>query len=390
MQNVQYFAKMDCFFYGGNKLLELKNICVKFSYKTVLNGISLIFEEGKIYSLLGENGAGKSTLAHIICGDLNQTSGDLFLDNKKVVFKSPKDAIKNGIVCIHQRPLLAKSISIEENIKIGLTKEQLKIFSAKKNELCKKRLQNHKYSDKSYDLNYEDAFYVSLIAGLLKNPKILILDEPPQIPKEELQNLAKKGITIIIITHRLEQALFNSDYIVLLKDGKILQQQAADKITKQEIEQQLFGISKEIPLPSFIKNENICENQLKHEFGKTGIIPANVKFTASNPNLTVLQMITSYSPKGKQKLLKKRAEKVLKNAEVNIKLYEKTSCLSGGMLQRIVLERELTENPKKLYLFNATHGLDLEASQKLYKKLENLWQSGTEIIFGNSENSNFF
>ena len=66
---------------------------------------------------------------------------------------------------------------------------------------------------------------------------------------------------------------------------------------------------------------------------------------------------------------------------MNIKLQEKAACLSGGMRQRLVLERELAEKPKKLYLFNATHGLDIDATQKLYAKLEKLWQDGTEIIF---------
>lgn len=370
-------------------MLEIKNICVKFSYKSVLNGISLIFEKGKIYSLLGENGAGKSTLARVICGDLRQTSGDIFLNGKKAIFKSPKDAIKSGIACVRQRPLLAKSISIEDNVKIGLTKNQLKNFFAKKNELRENWLQNREYSDKVCDLNYESAFYASLIAALSKNPEILILDEPPQIPKEKLKKLTESGIAIIIITHDLEQAIFNSDYIVLLKDGRILQQRKAGEITKKEIERSLFGISENISPPNFIKYENISENQIKRELGKTGVVPANVKFTASNPNLTVLQTITAFSPKGKQKSLEERAKKILENAEVNVKLREKTSRLSGGMLQRVVLERELAENPKKLYLFNATHGLDAEATNKLYKKLEKFRQKGAEIIFGNSENSNF-
>ena len=80
--------------------------------------MSLFFEKGKIYSLLGENGAGKSTLAHVICGDLRPTCGEILLDNQKLVFKSPGTAIKNGIVCVHQRPLLSQEISIEE-IKSG-------------------------------------------------------------------------------------------------------------------------------------------------------------------------------------------------------------------------------------------------------------------------------
>ena len=74
-------------------MLELKDIHVKYSYKTVLRGINLTFEKGKIYSLLGENGAGKSTLAHVLCGDILPTSGELLLDEKKLNIKNPKDAL---------------------------------------------------------------------------------------------------------------------------------------------------------------------------------------------------------------------------------------------------------------------------------------------------------
>lgn len=366
-------------------MLEIKNICVKFSYKNVLNGISLNFQQGKVYSLLGENGAGKSTLAHVICGDLQQTSGELALNGKKLYFQSPKDAIKNGIVCVHQRPLLCETISIEENITIGLTRQQLKLFEDKKKEFFAQWLSSCSPNQKVSSLTRHQHFFVSLIAALSKNPKILILDEPPNIPKEKLQTLTQKGITIIIITHNLQQALDNSDYVILLKEGQTLLEQSSSKITRQEIEQKLFGISTEIPLPHFIKQENIFENQIKHEIGKIGVIPENTTFRASNPNLSILQLVTSFSPKGKQKELKSRATEILKKADVNIKLYEKANCLSGGMLQRLVLERELAENPKILSLFNATQGLDIEATQTLYKKLKQLWQNGTKIIFGKSK-----
>lgn len=365
----------------GDKLLELKDICVDYSYKSVLRGVSLFFDKGKVYSLLGENGAGKSTLAHILCGDLRQTDGDIFLDNQKMLFKSPKMAIKKGIVCVHQSPLLSPDISIEENLSIGLSRNQLKSFVNEKEKIVGRFLKNRNPSEKISLLEDDENFFVSLTAALLKNPKVLILDEPPELPKKMLRELAESGITIIMITHHLEQALQNSDFIILLKDGKVLEQVKSEKITKSQIEQKLFDISTEIPLPDFIKKEDCSEEEIVHDFGKIGFIPADTKFTASNPELNILQLATAFNPAGRQKDLIKRAEKILEKAEVNIKLHEKASCLSGGMRQRLVLERELAENPKKLYLFNATHGLDVEATQKLYEKLKKLWNNGTEIFF---------
>ena len=110
-------------------MLQLQNICVSYSYKTVLTGVSLDFEEGKIYSLLGENGAGKSTLAHVLCGDILPTGGSIYLNNKKLNIRNPKDAIRNGIVCVHQRPLLAPLISIRDNLRIGISHKMTKLIA---------------------------------------------------------------------------------------------------------------------------------------------------------------------------------------------------------------------------------------------------------------------
>ena len=67
---------------------------------------------------------------------------------------------------------------------------------------------------------------------------------------------------------------------------------------------------------------------------------------------------------------------------MNIRLYEKANCLSGGMLQRLILERELAENPQELYLFDPTHGLDAEATERLYSRLQGLAKNGVKIIIG--------
>ena len=116
-----------------------------------------------------------------------------------------------------------------------------------------------------------------------------------------------------------------------------------------------------------------------------GYIPSDKTFRASNPNLTILQLCSAYHTDKSQAFLRDYSRELLKKAEVNIQLYEKASCLSGGMLQRLILERELAENPKELYLFAPTHGLDLEATERLYTRLEGLAKNGTKIIIGKTE-----
>lgn len=365
-------------------MLNIINLHVKYSYKTVLKGISLSFQAGKIYSLLGENGAGKSTLARVICGDIQPTSGQLFLDDKEIHLSSPKAAIAHGIVCVHQRPLLAPTISILDNLRIGTSRAQLQRIP----ELTEKWLPGKKLSEPVKNLNEKELFYTALTGALLKNPRILILDEPPALDTKKIRNLAESGLTIIIITHSFKEALEKSDEVVLLKDGQILEIQPAALLTEAGIKEKLFGLTREIKLPSEISKQKITEEEVLQKrtvLPRVGYIPSDRVFRASNPDLTVLQLLTAYHTNLKKTELEKFAEKLLLDANVNIKLHEKASCLSGGMLQRLILERELAEKPDTLYLFNPTQGLDAEATERLYQRLRNLAQNGIKVIIGESK-----
>ena len=364
-------------------MLELKDIHVKYSYKTVLRGINLNFEKGKIYSLLGENGAGKSTLAHVLCGDILPTSGEILLDGKKLNIKNPKDAIKSGIVCVHQRPLLAPSVSIRENLLIGINKKE----EARIPQLMNQWLPERKLTVLVKNLFPAETFTVSLMGALLKNPSVLILDEPPELEKETLRRLSDSGLTVIIITHSFKEAVEKSDEVVLLKEGIVLEKTPASQITEADIKQKLFGLTKTVAQPDFIEERDITEEEvLKLRKGRhIGYIPSDRTFRASNPNLSIFQLCSAYHTSFKQNILEKYSKELLRKAEVNIKLYEKASCLSGGMLQRIILEREIAENPSELYLFDPTHGLDVEATEKLYSRLEALAKNGTKVIIGKVE-----
>ena len=365
-------------------MLSLKDINVKYSYKHVLNNISLDFEPGKIYSLLGENGAGKSTLAHVLCGDIQPTSGSIYLNEKKLKFRKPKDAIKSGIVCVHQRPLLAPSLSIRDNLRIGISHQMTKRIP----EFAQNWLPGRDLSETTGNLSEEEAFNTSLTGALLKSPCLLILDEPPFLDKEKIRGLAQSGLIIILITHSFKEAIEKSDQVVLLKDGQVLEKTPASQITEEDIRQKLFGLTKTIAQPDFIEEKEITEEEVlnkRRHTKKIGYIPSDKTFRASNPNLTIFQLCTAYHTSLKQEVLEEYSKALLKKADVNIKLHEKALCLSGGMLQRLILERELAEEPEELYLFDPTHGLDLEATERLYTRLEGLAKKGTKIIIGKAE-----
>ena len=366
-------------------MLELQNICAKYSYKTVLSNVSVQFQQGKVYSLLGENGAGKSTLAHIICGDKKQTSGKIILDGKEMSFSSPKQAIHNGICCVHQRPLLAPSISIKENLIIGQKK-----YTKKQDLLLKEWLPGVKNTTLIKDLTQTEIFYVSLISTLLKKPKILILDEPAEFSSEKIHKLAASGITIIVITHSIKEALNKTDKIILLKDGVILNLLTPEQTNENEIKNNLYKIKQENSKHPYIVKAVLDENKVfktlsKRSDFKIGYIPSDKTFRASNPNITILQLLTARHSKGCKKQLESYAKHLLKKADVNIKLNENVRCLSGGMLQRLILERELADKPETLFLFNPTHGLDIEAKNRLFAILDKLAENGTTVIIGESK-----
>ena len=373
-------------------MLKLQNICVRYSYKTVLSDVCVTFEEGKIYSLLGENGAGKSTLAHVICGDKKQTDGKLILDGKEKTFSSPKSAIHSGICCVHQRPLLAPSISIKENLIIG-QKKYNKQRQKEIDELLSYWLPGVKNTTLVKDLTPTQTFFVSLVNTLLKNPQILILDEPASLPEDKIRNLSNKGMTLIIITHSINEAIEKSDEIILLKNGVIVEQLKPKDTSEEEIKNKLYTIKeKQSKHPEIIKacmNEEIFFKQFYKNghisTSKIGYIPSDKTFRASNPNLTILQLLTARHPNGKKNELEQYASTLLKKADVNIKLKEKVYCLSGGMLQRLILERELAENPHTLLLFNPTQGLDIEAKNRLFNRLDNLAKNGTTVILGEAK-----
>lgn len=390
-------------------MLSLKDINVKYSYKTVLTGVSLDFEPGKIYSLLGENGAGKSTLAHVLCGDILPTGGSIYLNQKKLKIRKPKDAIKNGIVCVHQRPLLAPSLSIRDNLRIGISHKMTKRIP----EFAQNWLPGRELTEEVRNLSEVEVFNTSLTGALLKSPNVLILDEPPFLNKEKIRQLADSGLIIIIITHSFKEAIEKSDQVILLKDGTLLEKTPAAQITEEDIKEKLFGLTKTLTIPDFIEEKDISEDEVmrlrekisgsspkmtktaspkmtktvspKTEVHSIGYIPSDKTFRASNPNLTILQLCSAYHTEKKQADLEEYSRELLKKADVNIKLYEKAICLSGGMLQRLILERELAENPQVLYLFDPTHGLDVEATERLYRRLEGLAKKGTKIIIGKAE-----
>ena len=399
--------------------LEFINICLRYSKKTVLDNLCLTFGEGAIHALLGENGAGKSTTANIICGEVKPDSGAILIDGQQVELNSPKAAIANGICYVHQRPMLADYISVKENILLGLKKELKKEIP----DIVQKWIPGINLNGFVKDLGADTRFFIALCIALIKHPSLLILDEPTALLDEEqrvflyknLRALADDGMNIIVITHNFDEAENYCDTIDFLDDGRLAEKKqlpslsvsykSEDMTTKEVLSFRdistihdrrqnripLFDVSFDVAKGAItlIKGlaedgldtleEVVTERALRKPRQNIGIIPTNRKYIGSNPNLTVEQMLTT-ALTIPEKEKPAAALEMIKNSGVDIQPHEKCSCLSGGMLQKLMFERELYNEPQYLILCNPLQGLDTATCTRTCTRIKDAAQRGAYVL----------
>ena len=404
--------------------LELKDICLRYSKKTVLDNLSLYFEDGQIHALLGENGAGKSTTANIICGELQPDSGQILIDGQSVSFTTPRQAIENGICYVHQTPMLADSISVKENLLLGIKKE----YRANIKAVTQKWIGDISPDTFVYDLSGGMRFFVALCSALIKCPRLLILDEPTALLNdnqsaflfENLRSLANDGMNIILITHNMDEAERYCDTVDFLEEGRLAPKKplpvlnanmqgspaaqntdsddivfsniCASPVNSTPLYNLNFSVQKgKITLIQGLAQDGLTtlEKELMNRclagqinsFGRSqcAFIPTDRKNTASNPNLTVQQMLTS-ALNIPQNQKNQAALKMIEKAGVNITPEEKCRNLSGGMLQKLLFERELYNNPPLLILCNPLQGLDTQTCSKTISRIKQAANNGAYVL----------
>ena len=213
-------------------MLVLKDIHVKYSYKTVLRGISLNFESGKIYSLLGENGAGKSTLAKVICRFEKDCTGSMMLMDDDLMKLSIKEcADRVGYVMQNPNQMISKTMIFDEialGLKLrGLDEEAIKEKAESVMKIC------GLYEFRKWPisaLSYGQKKRVTIASILALDPDIIILDEPTAGQDfrhytdimEFLKDINSRGITIIMITHDMHLMLEYAERALVFTDGQII------------------------------------------------------------------------------------------------------------------------------------------------------------------------
>lgn len=467
--------------------VETRGLTKSYPLKTALDRVSVSFAGGHIHALVGENGAGKSTLARLLCGDLLPTAGSILLDGTLAAFASPKDALRAGIVPVHQRPLLATAITAHENIilQVQASRARKPLFlhapTAELRSLRDRWAEHLHLHALVKDLGGNMRFYVSLLGALLRKPRVLLLDEPSAFLDstertrlyQNLRALADSGTNVIVITHSRAEATTCADSVTLLQNGTLIAQFDSPKDYDDWLKQHPAIAPNETPsgeslppapkqrfsappsprgapltppsapqknalavihLSSLPKNRPaLLDASLTAAYGaitavtglqeaaldtledaltgmetasakgfvtltatdgacttvrankvtprllrayRTAIVPSDRTFRAAHPDITVEQLLSVYAKTDPRDT----ALRLIRRADVHITPEQSVAQLSGGMLQRLILTRELVTDPALLILCNPMQGLDIQAQATLCQTLVALARAGTAVF----------
>lgn len=249
------------------KAVEFKNITKTFGNFRANDDICFSIEKNSIHCILGENGAGKSTLMKVLFGSYKKDSGEIFVNENRVNFKSPLDAIKSGIGMLYQHFMLVDDFNILENVILGseiTNKKGIDFVEAKLklNSLIEKYKLDFNLDDKVSDISIGAAQKTELLKLLYRDSEILIFDEPTAVlsPIEVenffkiIRNFKDDGKTIILITHKLNEVKEIADEVSVLRKGKLVYSVKRDKLDVKELGRQIIG---DIELSVVISDDNL-------------------------------------------------------------------------------------------------------------------------------------
>lgn len=267
----------------GLAQIRLENISKSFGDVQANKDVSLSIVPGKVLALLGENGAGKSTLMSILAGQLQPTSGAIYIGETKTIFGSTEQAIQAGIGMVYQHFKLVEAMTVAENVFLG----QKGSFFLKPSEMQGQVLElAEKYNmqidpaARIRDLSMGEKQQVEILKLLHRKSNFLIFDEPTAVltPAEAqtlfatMRLMVKEGKSIVFISHKLEEVMAVADSIAILRRGEIIDQVSTSEVSSTvELAERMVGrqVLLEVdrqpmePRQIVLKVEGLSENRLK-------------------------------------------------------------------------------------------------------------------------------
>jgi ABC-type uncharacterized transport system ATPase subunit len=451
-------------------MLVMNNITKRFPGIVANDHVNFELRKGEIHTLLGENGAGKSTLMNVLDGIYYPDEGEIRIEGKRVDLRSPLDSMNHGIGMIHQHFMLVESLSVIENVILGL--ESQGFYIDKKAVAGKIEAIATKYGfrvdpyARIWQLSVGEQQRVEIIKTLFKGARILILDEPTAVltPQESeelfgiLREMKSEGKSIVFISHKLNEVMSVSDRITVLQKGRLVGTVDTAAITERELAKMMIGrdVLFRLERKEMEQGPEVLRVEGAQAFNDRGIVALNklditvhsgeimgVAGVAGNGQVELAECITglrhltgghvlvegvdvtnaspcaiasagvNYIPadrlgvglvpnlstvenamlrKYKQDPMCRRAfidygaactytDALIEKFDIAVPLRNApVKVLSGGNMQKLLLAREIEENPRLLIAEHPTRGLDVGATEFVRKTLLEQRDHGVAVL----------
>ncbi len=240
---------------AGEMILELKKISKHFPGVQALDSVDMDLMRGEVHALVGENGAGKSTLIKILSGVYEKDSGEILFEGRPVEIEDPFTALSLGIATVYQDPELAPDLSIAENVFMGAHPVKKKGLIDWKNLYENTRIlitelgMQRNPKEHVSGLGIAERQFIQIARAIALASKIVVLDEASAAltPREletltgAIQNLKSKGISVIYISHRIDEIFALANRVTVLKDGKLVDTLDVKGTNKSDLIQMMVG-----------------------------------------------------------------------------------------------------------------------------------------------------
>jgi simple sugar transport system ATP-binding protein len=443
---------------GRGVSLVLEGISKRFGTVQALVDASLHVRAGSVHALLGENGAGKTTLMRIAYGLIAPDSGEIRIDGRLVRLSSPRNAIRHGIGMVHQHFALVRAMTVAENVALGgRGRYDPRATALRVRELARSTGMTLDPATKTEGLGVTAQQQLEILKALARNARILILDEPTAALSpgdarhllDQVRALATAGLAVVLITHKLREALSVADHVTVLRQGRTVLAASAAALDEETVTRQMLGgwnvtaeaerVPSKLPAttPPVVRVRRVdirddrgvlrvlnatfdvgpgeivgiagAEGAGVHELLRglvglfrvtggeierpirVGFIPADRHREGVALGLSVAENIALRGAGTRRGLthwesIREHTRQLVSEYDIRTPSIEApVETLSGGNQQKLVLARELGDRPDLLVAENPTRGLDIRSAMAVRARLLSARETGVAIVLYSSD-----